>query len=161
MESTVIMDTVHLKQLTPQALIDVLNNCFYPELFDQLSHIATLLDRFKNDELGLVLSPLLQKISSELDYLQNKEKIVLYPYLLTLHNECRIAESLKPFELAKAHFLHMLSLLQQFYLSVKLAPQNGSTKTIFALAQHFEKDASRMQDLKQQYLFSKFIDGNE
>jgi iron-sulfur cluster repair protein YtfE (RIC family) len=161
MESTVIMDTVHLKQLTPQALMDVLNNCFYPELFDQLSHIATLLERFKNDELGLVLSPLLQKISTELDYLQSKEKIVLYPYLLNLHNECRIAESLKPFEIAKAHYLHMLALLQQFYLSVKLAPQNSSTKTIFALAQNFEKDATKMQDLKHEYLFSKFIEGNE
>ncbi|MCP9752986.1 hypothetical protein [Ferruginibacter sp. HRS2-29] len=148
-----------LQQSHALKFMDDLVKEVYPMLFEQLYTIQSglvLLDS-SNKAIQVALS---EKIGLEMDAIYSKEKLVLFPFIRTLHSRQQKSDSCKPFKNVKLHYSSMLALLIELKASLSTEEEEGndalSINHVKQLLRSFEKQLIMLQVTKDKYLFAHF-----
>jgi len=147
-----------LQQSHALRFMDDLIKEVYPLLFEQLYTIQSkfvLLDS-SNKAIQVALS---EKIGLEMDAIYSKEKLVLFPFIRTLHSRQQKSESCKPFKNVKLHYSSMLSLLTELKASLageEESQAGGAISQVQQSLKSFEKKLVMLQITKDKYLFAHF-----
>ncbi|WP_078831570.1 hypothetical protein [Sediminibacterium ginsengisoli] len=153
------IETDQLREMPAMQFTETVISRVYPVLFGQVSGIGEYMQQLfpGNDER--IYQSLLNKIYSELDDQYRKEKLVLFPFILQLQAENKLAESCKPFKSVKTHYTSMLVLLTEIRENLRagdVIPVTGSIQELVNLLQVFEKNLVAVHVTKDKYLFAPF-----
>ena len=153
------IETDQLRVMPAIQFTETVISWVYPVLFGQVSRIGEyMLQLFPGNGERLCQS-LLNKIYGELDDQYRKEKLVLFPFILQLQAENKLAESCKPFKSVKTHYTSILVLLTEIKDNLRsgdVIPVTGSIPELVNLLQIFEKDLVAVHVTKDRYLFAPF-----
>lgn len=146
--------------LSTSTFVDILLSDAYPDVFAQLNKLQEKLQELSQEYREEILLHFFQKIESEWDEMYRKEKLVLFPFILTLEEEHKTSDSCKPFKNVKQHYTAVLQSIVQLklYLDDLLSANDTPTDIQIGLQQlnTIEKTMIRLQTNKDRHLFAKF-----
>ena len=148
-----------LTKLGTRDYIDKLYTEFYPELFELLGDMGNQVRSCEDyTDTGAILT-ILGNMTNELQEMTNKEKFVLFPYLLKLEEENKKCCNEKPFENLKHHLTNIRGAVNDLtYFNQTLKEENTEVAgTIQSLLNDFEETLTALQDHKERFLYRKYL----
>lgn len=153
------IETDQLRVMPAMQFTETIISWAYPILFGQVNGIGDYMQQLFPGSDERICQSLLNKIYSELDDQYRKEKLVLFPFILQLQAENKLAESCKPFKSVKTHYTSMLVLLTEIKEKLRagdMIPVTGDIQELLNLLQDFERNLVAVHVTKDRYLFAPF-----
>ena len=148
-----------LTKLGTRDYIEKLFSELYPYLFDLLEEIGNQVRNCEDYSDTGAIKSILSNTTNELQEMTNKEKFVLFPYLLKLEEENKKCCNGKPFENLKQHLTNIRSAVNDLtYFNQTLKEENcevGGTTQV--LLNEFDETLTAVQDHKERFLYRKYL----
>ncbi|MFZ1530008.1 MAG: hypothetical protein WAT19_14730 [Ferruginibacter sp.] len=148
------MDDV--KDLPVEEAFKVVIDGIYPSLFNRLTDIASCVSKFEAGEEFSTLTGMVQRMNTELEGMYQKEKLVLFPYILKLKKENKISDSCKPFNNIKAHYKSLMHTLEGAKKFCHEFVEKGDDCDLTEKINSFEKLLVPFQHMKDKSLYLKY-----
>lgn len=159
MTNSYLQKVESLTKLGAKEYIDQLFEEVYPSLYEMLGSLITEIKRCEDLNETAAVTSIVQNMTSELDEMTNKEKIVLFPYILKMVEENKRSSNGKPVESIKQHFKNLLTGVNDLtYFNQQIEEEH---KDSCARIQHclndFEETLTALQDHKERFLYRKYL----
>ncbi len=145
-----------LKDLPLEEAFKVVIDGVYPSLFNRLTDIVSCVSKFEAGEESSTLTGMVQRMNTELEGMYQKEKLVLFPYVLKLKKENKRADSCKPFNNVKAHYKSLMFTLEGAKKYCHEFVEKAAGFELTEKINSFEKLLVPFQHMKDKSLFSKY-----
>lgn len=145
-----------IQNLPVEEALKVVLDAVYPSLFNKLTDIHSCVSSFEAGEEASTLAGMVQRMNTELEGMYQKEKLVLFPYIIKLKKENKLSVSCKPFDNVKAHYKSLMHTLNGAKRYCHEFVEKGHECNLTEKINAFERLLVPFQNMKDKSLYSKY-----